>query len=67
MYVESKRIKNMQSRIESIIAKRLNVLKSLLQVININASKHLSVKRHRSDLNIRPALLKSRVLVIPNC
>jgi len=30
----------------------------LLQLININASNLLSVKRHQSGMNIRPATLK---------
>jgi len=32
--------------------------------MNVNASNRLSVKRHLSGLNFRPAMLKSRVLVI---
>jgi len=37
-------------------------LKSLLQLTNITTSNLLSVKRHLSGLNIRPATLKSRLL-----
>jgi len=39
-------------------------LKSLLLLININTSNLLSVKQHVSGLNIRPAMLKIRLLVI---
>jgi len=39
-------------------------LKSLLQLININASNILSIKRHQSGLNIRPATLKIPLLNI---
>jgi len=39
-------------------------LKSFLQLININPSDLSSVKRHLLGLNIRPATLKSRLLVI---
>jgi len=39
-------------------------LKCLLQLTNINASNLLSVKRHQSDLNFRPAMLKRRVLAL---
>jgi len=36
----------------------------LLQLININVSNLLSVKQHQSGLNICPATLKIRLLVI---
>jgi len=39
-------------------------LKSSLQLTNFNASNLLSGKRHLSGLNIRPAMLKIRLLVI---
>jgi len=38
--------------------------KSLLQLVNINASNLLSGKRHLSGLSIRPATLKIHLLVI---
>jgi len=39
-------------------------LKSLLQLININASSLLSIKQHLSGLNTRPETLKIRLFVI---
>ena len=48
----------------NIVYKNNHCLKSLLQLININASKLLSVKRRVSGFNFRPATLKYRLLVI---